>query len=102
MHIFCPFPSFRQKYNILQIYFTADLQCLLIWREISFYVGLTFIRLSILLSFYSILQHKTVIASLQPAEIPKGYNLWGAAIVNGIVGVLGIILACYIYYGFKL
>jgi putative membrane protein len=71
-------------------------------REISFYVGLTFILLSIFLSFFSILQHKNVIASLQPAEIPKGYKLWGAAIVNGIVGVLGIILAGYIYYGFKL
>ena len=71
-------------------------------REISFYVGLTFILLSVLISFYSILQHKTVITSLQPAEIPKGYNLWSTAIVNGIVGVLGIVLACYIYYGFTL
>ncbi len=70
-------------------------------REISFYVGLTFIMLSILLSLFSILQHKNVIASLQPAEIPKGYSLWGAAVVNGIVGFLGIILVCYIYYGFK-
>lgn len=70
-------------------------------REISFYVGLTFILLSIFLSLFSILQHKNVIASLQPAEIPKGYNLWGAAAVNGMVGVLGIILAGYIYYGFK-
>ena len=70
-------------------------------REISFYVGLTFILLSILLSFFAILQHKNVVSSLQPAEIPKGYNLWGAAWVNGIVGFLGIILAAYIYYGFR-
>ncbi|KPK00202.1 MAG: hypothetical protein AMJ60_02360 [Desulfobacterales bacterium SG8_35] len=70
-------------------------------REISFYVGLTFILLSILLSFFSILQHKNVVNSLQPAEIPKGYKLWGAAWVNGIVGLLGIILAGYIYYGFR-
>lgn len=74
---------------------------ILMEREISFYVGLTFIILSILLSFFAILQHKTVISSLQPAEIPKGYNLWGAAIVNGIVGFLGIVLMLYIYYGFK-
>jgi putative membrane protein len=71
-------------------------------REISFYVGLTFILLSVLISFYSIFQHKTVITSLQPAQIPKGYNLWGTVIVNGIGGILGIILACYIYYGFTL
>jgi len=73
---------------------------ILLDREISFYVGLTFILLSTVLSFFSILQHKNVIASLQPAEIPKGYKLWGVAVVNGIVGVLGIILAGYIYYGF--
>jgi hypothetical protein len=47
------------------------------------------------------MQHKNVINSLQPAEIPKGYNLWGAAIVNGIVGVLGLVIICYIYYEFK-
>jgi putative membrane protein len=71
-------------------------------RELSFYVGLTFIVLSILLSFFSILQHRYIVVSLQPAEIPKGYKLWGAAIVNGIVGFLGILLVCYIYYGFKI
>ena len=70
-------------------------------REISLYIGLTFIVLSILLSFFSILQHKNVVRSLQPAEIPKGYTLWGAAVVNGIIGFLGIILVCYIYYGFN-
>ncbi|MGB6972217.1 MAG: DUF202 domain-containing protein, partial [Desulfobulbales bacterium] len=74
---------------------------ILMEREISFYVGLTFILLSIVLSFFSIVQHKNVVSSLQPAEIPKGYNLWGAAIVNGIVGFLGIVLVLYIYYGFK-
>jgi len=73
----------------------------LLEREISFYIGLTFILLSILLSFFSILQHKNVVTSLQPAEIPKGYNLWGAAIVNGIVGILGIILVFYIFFGFR-
>lgn len=70
-------------------------------REISFYVGLTFILLSIALSCFSILQHKYVISGLQTAEFPKGYRIWGAASVNGIVGILGLILACYIYYGFK-
>jgi len=74
---------------------------ILMEREISFYVGLTFILLSIVLSFFSIVQHKNVVSSLQPAEIPKGYNLWGAAIANGIVGFLGIVLVLYIYYGFK-
>jgi len=75
---------------------------ILLEREISFYVGLTFILLSVLFSFFAILQHKNVLASLQPAEIPKGYKLWGSAMVNGIVGGLGIILAVYLCYGFRM
>lgn len=74
---------------------------ILLEREISFYIGLTFILLSILLSVFAILQHRNVVVSLQPAEIPRGYNIWGAAIVNGIIGILGIILGGYIYYGFR-
>ena len=74
---------------------------ILLDREISFYIGLTFIVLSILLSFFSILQHKNVITSLQPAEIPKGYNLWGASIVNGIVGILGIAIVGYLFYSYN-
>jgi putative membrane protein len=70
-------------------------------REISFYVGLTFILLSTLFNFFSFLQHKIVITSLKPAEIPPGYNLWGAAVLNVIVGILGVILAGYLYYGFR-
>ena len=74
---------------------------ILLEREISFYIGLTFIVLSIVLSFFSICQHKNVINSLQPAEITKGYNLWGAAIVNGVVGFLGMVIVCYIFYGVR-
>jgi putative membrane protein len=70
-------------------------------REISFYIGLTFILLSIGLSFFSILQHRYVLYGLRQAEIPKGYKIWSAAAANGIVGLLGMILASYIYYGFK-
>ena len=65
-------------------------------REISLYIAL-----SVLLSFFSILQHKNVVKNLQPTEIPKGYSLWGAALVNGIIGLFGIVLLCYISYGFR-
>ncbi len=70
-------------------------------REFSFYIGLTFILLSIALSFFSILQHRHVIHTLRSTEIPEGYNLWTAVAFNAIVGVLGVILASYIYYGFR-
>lgn len=70
-------------------------------REISFYLGVVFLLLSSLISFFSIIQHRTVIASLQPAEIPSGYRLWGAAVVNGTVGVLALIILLYLTYGFR-
>lgn len=70
-------------------------------REISFYLGVVFLVLSSLISFFSILQYRTVIASLQPAEIPPGYRLWGAAVVNGTVGGLALVLLVYLAYGFR-
>ena len=69
-------------------------------REISFYIGLFFIALSVIVSFLSILQHRNVLRALRPAEIPKGYNVRLASLVNAIVGVLGIVLILYVLRGF--
>lgn len=70
-------------------------------REISFYLGVIFLLLSSLISFFSIIQYRTVILSLQSAEIPPGYRLWGAAVVNGTVGLLALVLLLYLVYGFR-
>ena len=69
-------------------------------RDISFYVGVSFILLAAFLAIYSIWQHKRVLKTLRPAEIPSGYNLFVGIIVNGILGVLGIALSLYIARGF--
>jgi putative membrane protein len=69
-------------------------------REISFYLGMVFVILAILISFISIYQYKNIMLSLTKDEIPKGYNIWLTAKVNGVVGVLGIILIYYLYQGF--
>jgi putative membrane protein len=69
-------------------------------REMSFYIGIAFL-LSSFFSFASIWQYKKVVlVSLKPEEIPKGYNLWGAVWVNGIVGFFALVLVGYLYYGF--
>lgn len=69
-------------------------------REISFYLGMVFVILAILISFISIYQYKNIMLSLTKDEIPKGYNIWLTAKVNGVVGILGIILIYYLYQGF--
>jgi len=69
-------------------------------REVSFYIGILFIALSVLVSFLSIIQHRHVLLSLRPAAIPRGYNIWLATLVNGVVGTLGLLLIYYIYRGF--
>lgn len=71
-------------------------------REFSLYLGVVFLLLSSLTAFFSILQHRKVIAALQPPEIPPGYFLWGAALVNGTVGVLALILLFYVIHGFQI
>lgn len=71
-------------------------------REVSFYIGVAFIALSIAISLASTWQFtRNVLVSLKPSEIPKGYNIWGAVWVNGLVGLLGIVLIIYVFYGFQ-
>ena len=69
-------------------------------RHISFFVGESFVLLAALLAIYSILQHKRVLRTLRPPEIPTGYNLYAGIVVNGIIGALGIALSAYLARGF--
>lgn len=69
-------------------------------RHISFFVGVSFILLAAFIALYSIWQHKRILQSIQPAEIPSGYNLNVGMIVNGIIGTLGIALSLYLIRGF--
>lgn len=71
-------------------------------REVSFYIGVAFIVLSIIISFGSTWQFKrNVLITFKPDEIPKGYNIWGAVWVNAVVGMLGMVLIIYVLYGFQ-
>jgi putative membrane protein len=69
-------------------------------RELSFHIGILFIALSVIVSFLSIVQHRHVLQTLRPVEIPKGYNVRLPALVNAIVGLLGLVLIYYIFQGF--
>lgn len=68
-------------------------------RIVSLSIGAVFIGLSTIILFYSIVQYRRALATLSPAEIPKGYNIYTGVITNGIVGLLGLTLTLYILHG---
>jgi putative membrane protein len=65
-------------------------------RNISFIVGLAFILLASYIAFSSIHQHRRVLRTLKPSEIPADYNVRIGIFTNAIVGVLGILLIIYL------
>ena len=69
-------------------------------RHISFYVGTSFIMLAAFVAIYSLWQHKRILKTMRPVEIPIGYNLYIGMITNGIVGLLGVALIIYLSRGF--
>ena len=69
-------------------------------RHISFFVGVAFILLATFLALYSIRQHKRILQSLRPVEIPLGYELRMGMFTNAVVGILGILLCAYLFRGF--
>jgi len=69
-------------------------------RNFSFFIGESFVLLAVCMSIYSIWQHKRVLRTLQPEEIPEGYNLFAGIIVNAIIGALGLILSVYLAHSF--
>jgi len=69
-------------------------------RHISFLIGESFVLLAVCMAVYSIWQHKRVIKSLRPAEIPEGYNVSAGEIVNAVIAGLGLGLCVYLALGF--
>jgi len=69
-------------------------------RHISFIVGVAFIALASYIALASILQHRRILRTLKPAEIPAGYNLRLGMVTNVLVGILGILLGVYLFRGF--
>jgi putative membrane protein len=69
-------------------------------RHISFFVGMSFVLLAAFVAIYSIWQHKRILKTIRPVEIPAGYNLNAGMVVNGIIGILGIALSIFLTRGF--
>jgi putative membrane protein len=69
-------------------------------RHISFVVGVAFIALASYIALASVQQHRRVVKTLRPVEIPAGYNLRLGMVTNVVVGGLGILLGLYLLRGF--
>ena len=74
-------------------------EIMLFQRHFSFFVGISFVMLATFASLYSIRQYRRILKILKPMEIPIGYSLWTGIFVNGVLGVLGIILGIYLSRG---
>ena len=69
-------------------------------RHISFVVGIAFILLASYVALASVAQHRQLLKTLQPIEIPAGYAVRMGMFTNAVVGTLGILLALYLFRGF--
>jgi len=69
-------------------------------RHISFFVGLSFILLAAFVAIYSAWQHKKILKTIRPIEVPEGYNLFTGMVINAMLGVLAIALSIYMTLSF--
>lgn len=66
-------------------------------RDLSFWLGIAFIVLALLIVGFSILQFRRLLKTLGPAEIPQGYCTWGGVAMNLAVVVLVVALLAYLF-----
>ena len=68
-------------------------------RGLSFWVGIVFVSLGACVAALAIRQYRTVLKTLKPIEIPKGYPINLGVFANAVVAVLGIALTVYFFFG---
>ncbi len=66
-------------------------------RDLSFWIGIAFITLALIVMGFSIMQFRRVLRTLKPIEIPERYCTWGGIAMNLSVVVLGIALLAYLF-----
>lgn len=65
--------------------------------DFTLWLGLAFILLGVLCAAYASRQYSVVLRTLGPAEFPSGYGTRWGLVINGIVALLGVILALELY-----
>jgi len=68
-------------------------------RGLSFWIGLSFVILGSLAAGAAVVQHRKVLQTLQPEEIPSGYLASLGPWINLLVAALGLALTAYLFRG---
>lgn len=71
-----------------------------IGRDFSFWIGVVFIGLALLVTSFSVMQYRRVLATLKPVEIPAHYCTWSGIVTNLSVAGLGLALIVYLFTEF--
>jgi len=71
-------------------------------RGLSYWLGIAFMLLGSLGAAVSVMQYFKVLRTLKPVEIPDGYRVYPAALVNLAVALLGVALVLYLFKGVRL
>jgi len=66
-------------------------------RSFSFWIGLAFIMLGAIAAAAAVNQHRIILRTLRPVEIPEGYRLNLGIFTNLAVAALGIALTVYLF-----
>jgi len=66
-------------------------------RDLSFWIGIAFIVLALVVIGFSIVQFRRVLRTLQPIEIPARYCTWSGVAMNLAVVLLGVALLAYLF-----
>ncbi len=66
-------------------------------RDFSFWIGVAFITLALIVIGFSIVQFRRVLRTLKPVEIPQRYCTWSGIAMNLSVVLLGIALLAYLF-----
>ncbi|MEW6414335.1 MAG: DUF202 domain-containing protein [Pseudomonadota bacterium] len=66
-------------------------------RDWSFWIGVAFIGLALVVMGFSIVQFRRVLRTLRPIEIPARYCTWGGIAMNISVMFLGMALLAYLF-----
>ena len=66
-------------------------------RNFSFWIGIAFILLGAFCAAAAIVQYRTVLRTLKPAEVPEGYRVNMGVITNLAVAVLGLAITVYLF-----
>lgn len=67
--------------------------------ELAFWIGLAFIFLGSVASITASRQYRKTLRTLQPIEIPAGYDVRAGVMVNLAVAALGAALIAYLFLG---